>query len=119
MFAIATRQQLFAPQIIKLDALAIRQRMLAVDDQFKAFGEQRPDVEAVPVAAEFGGNAEFGLAVLEIFADLPAVAAQEAEFQPVELPLDLVEMGNEQRQIDRMRQRYAQRADVAAFQRRC
>src|SRR5258706_1838815 len=91
--------------------------MLAVDHHFKAFSEQRADVEPVPVADEFGGNAEFSLAIPEIFADLAAVAAQETEFQPIELTLDLVEIGNKQRQIDRMRQRDPKRADVPAFQR--
>src|SRR5712691_10196151 len=117
MFAIATRQQLLVSQIIEADAVAAGQRMLAVDDHLKSFGKQRPDVEPVPVAAEFGRDAELRFAVLEKFTDLLAVAAQEAEFQPVELPLDLVEIGNEQRQIDRMRQRNAKRADVAALQR--
>lgn len=60
--------------------------MLAVDDELESFGEQRPDVEPFPVAAEVGGDAELGLAALEVLADLAAVAAQEAEFQPVELP---------------------------------
>ncbi len=31
-----------------------------------------------------GGNAEFGFALLQKFADLAGVAAQETEFQPVE-----------------------------------
>src|SRR5438105_431493 len=117
MFAIVARQQLLAAQIVEADVVAAGQRMLAVDDHLESFGKQRPDVEPVPVIAEFGGYAKLRLAGLEKFADLPAVAAQEAEFQPVELPLDLVEIGNEQRQIDRMRQRNAKRADVTALQR--
>ena len=43
-----------------------------------------------------------------------AVAAQEAEFQPVELPLDLVEIGDQQRQVDGMSQRDPERTDLAA-----
>ena len=96
MLAVAARQQLLAAQILELDIVTVCQRMLAVDDERKSFGEQRPDVEAVPIAAELGGDAEFGLTVFQVLADLPAVAAQETEFQPVELPLDLVEIGNEQ-----------------------
>jgi hypothetical protein len=118
MFAIVARQQLLAPQILELDMVALRQRMLAIDDELKSFGEQRPDVEPVPAAAKLGGDAEFGFTILEIFADLPAVTAQEAEFEPVELPLDLIEIGDEQRQIDRMRQRDAKRSNFAALQRR-
>src|SRR5436190_7950917 len=117
MFAIASRQQLLVSQIVEADAVAAGQRMLPIDDDLESLGEQRPDVEPVPVAAEFGRDAELRLAVLEKFTDLLAVAAQEAEFQAVELPLDLLEIGNEQRQIDRMRQRNAERADVAALQR--
>src|SRR5437899_10403494 len=117
MFAIAARQQLLASEIVEADAAAAGQRVLAVDDHLKSLGEQRPDVEPVPVAAEFGRDAELRFAGLEKLANLPAVAAQEAEFQPVELPLDLVEIWNEQRQIDRMRQRNAERADVTALQR--
>ena len=71
------------------------ERMPPVDDELEIFGEQRPGIEPVPVFADFGGDAEFGLALLQIFADLAGVAAQEAEFQPVELPLDLVEMRNQ------------------------
>ena len=69
--------------------------MPPVDDELEVFGEQRPGIEPVPVFADFGGNAEFGLALLQVFADLACVAAQETEFQPVELPLDLVEMRNQ------------------------
>ena len=71
--------------------------MPPVDDELEVFGEQRPGIEPVPVFADFGGNAEFGFALLQVFTDLAGVAAQEAEFQPVELPLDLVEMRNQQR----------------------
>ena len=49
-------------------------------------------------------------------ADLPAVAAQEAELQAVEQPLDLVEMRNQQRQVDGMGQRDPERADFAALE---
>src|SRR5690348_4499168 len=116
MFAIAARQQLFTAQILESDIVAARQRMLAAENKLETFGEERPDVEPVPVAAEFGGNAEFGFAVLEVLADLAAVAAQEAEFEPVELPLDLVEIGDQQRQIDRVRQCDAERTDFATLE---
>src|SRR6267142_2194016 len=102
MLAIASRQQLFGPQVLKTDALPAGQRMPLVDDNFEVFGEQRPGVEPVPVLAEFGCDAEFGLALLQEFCDLAAIAAQEAEFQPVELPLDLVEMRNQQRKVNRV-----------------
>ena len=65
---------------------------------------------------DFGGNAELGLALLQILGDLAGVAAQKAEFQPVEQPLDLVEMRNQQRQVDGMGQRDPERADFAALE---
>ena len=46
----------------------------------------------------------------------PAVAAQEPEFQPVELPFDLVEIGNQERQIDGMAERNPERPDFAALE---
>ena len=116
MFAVISRQQLFGPEIADVDGVAAGQRMPLVDDELKVFGEQRPGVEPVPVFADFGGNAEFGLALLQVFADLAGIAAQEAEFQPVELPLDLVEMRNQQREVDRMGQRDPERADFAALE---
>ena len=79
-------------QIVEADRLALRQRMPPVDDEIEILGEQWPDVEPVPVAAEFGGDAEFGFAFLQIFADLVGVAAQETKFEPVELAFDLVEI---------------------------
>ena len=97
-----------------LSRLASGCRLLTTSS--KAFGEQRPGIEPVPVLADFGGDAEFGFALLQEFADLVAVAAQETEFQPVELPLDLVEMRNQQRQVDRMGKRDPERADFAALE---
>ena len=117
VLAIVPRQQLLGAKILEVDLLARRQRMLPVDDELKVLGEQRPGVEPVPFLADFGGDAEFGFAFLEEFADLAGVAAQETEFQPVELPLDLVEMRNQKRQVDRMGQRDPQRADFAALER--
>ncbi len=76
-------------------ASRLGQRMPLADDELEVFGEQRPGVEPVPLRADLGCNAEFGLALLQIFADLAGVAAQEAKFEPVELPLDLVEMRNQ------------------------
>ncbi len=78
--------------------------MSVANDEIEALGEQRPGVEPVPGLVDLGGDAELGFALLEELADLAAGPAQEAEFEPVELPPDLVEMRNEQRQVDRMRQ---------------
>ncbi len=96
--------------------IAARQRTLPVHDKLKALGKQRPDVEPVPVLADFGGNAEFGFASFEEFGDLPAGAAQEAEFQTVEQPLDLVEMRDQQRQVDGMGEGDPERADFTALE---
>src|SRR5712672_2945775 len=101
MLAVVARQQLLGSEIADVDGVAARQRVTPVDDELKVFGEQRPGIKPVPVFADFGGNAKFGLALLQVFADLPGIAAQEAEFQPVELPLDLVEMRNQKREVDR------------------
>src|SRR6266700_2763813 len=116
MFAVISRQQLFGPEVADLDGVAARQRMPLVDDELKVLGEQRPGIEPVPVFADFGGNAEFGFAFLQVLADFAGVAAQESEFQPVELPLDLVEMRNKQREVDRMGERYPERADFSALE---
>src|SRR5258708_38882517 len=102
MLAVVARQQLLGPEIADVDGVAAGQRIPPVDDELEVFGEQRPGIEPVPVVADFGGDAEFGLALLQVLADLARVAAQEAGFQPVELPLDLVEMWNQKREIDRM-----------------
>src|SRR5262249_34254895 len=117
MFAVTPRQQLLASQILECDIFLVGQPVSRVERDLKSLGEQRPDIEPVPIGAKLGGNAKFGLALLEELTDLESIAAQEAEFHPVELPLDLVEIGNEQRQIDRMRQRNAKRANFAALQR--
>jgi hypothetical protein len=69
---------------------ATRQRVVLVDDELKVFREQRPGIEPIPFLADLGGNAEFGLALLEKFSHFVCVAAQEAKLQPVEHPLDLV-----------------------------
>ena len=73
MFAVAARQQLLVSQILETDSVALRQRMPLVDDELKIFGEQRPGIEPVPVLADFGGDAEFGFALLQKFADLRLV----------------------------------------------
>src|SRR5689334_24119233 len=79
MLTIAARQQLLVSEILEPDIIPARQRMPSAHGEFKSFGEQRPDVEALPVAAELGRDAEFGFAVLELFADLPGITAQAAE----------------------------------------
>jgi len=99
-----------------IDFVAGRQWMVLVDDELKVFREQRPGVEPVPLLADFGGDAEFGFALLEKLGDFPAVATQEAELQAIEQPLDLVEMRNQQRQVDGMGQRNPERADFAALE---
>ena len=75
--------------------------MSPVDDEIEILGEQRPGVQPVPILAEFGSDAEFGFAFLQVFADFLAGAAQELELQPIELPFDLVEIRDQERQIDR------------------
>src|SRR4051794_20855676 len=116
MLAVAPRQPLLGPQIVESDAAAARQRMVRVDDQIKILGEQWPGIQPVPVTAEFSGDAEFGFAFLQVFADLLAAAAQKAKFQPVELPLDMLKMRNQKRQIDRMGERNPKCADLAALE---
>src|SRR5437868_13280831 len=92
--------------------------MTPAEDELKAFGKQRPGIESVPFLADLRGNREFGFAFLEEFGYFRAAAAQEAEFQAVEQPPDLVKMRNQQRQVDRMGQRNPERADFAALERR-
>ena len=70
MFAVVSRQQLFCPEVADFDGVAAGQRMALVDDELKTFGEQRPGVEPVPLLADFGGNAELGLALLQKLGDL-------------------------------------------------
>src|SRR4051794_20643761 len=111
MLAIVSRQQLLGAKIDEIDLVAGRQRMVLVDDELKVFGEQRPGVEPVPLLADLGGNAELGFTLPEILGDFAGVAAQKTKLQPVEQPLDLVEMRNQQRQVDGMSQRDPERAD--------
>ena len=92
MFAIVARQQLFVAQILETNPVAARQRVPLVDDEVEVFGEQRPGIEAVPVLADLGGDAELGFAFFQEFTDLVAGAAQKSKLEPVELSLDLVEM---------------------------
>src|SRR5262249_12736574 len=101
MFAVVARQQLLGTQILEVDAVARREAVLAADHKPKVFGEERPGVEPFPGLVDFGGDAELGLAILEHLADLAAVAAEKLELQPVELPPDLIEEGDQQREIDR------------------
>jgi len=96
MLAVIPREQLLGAKIDEVDFIARRQRMVFVDDELKVFGEQRPGVEPVPLLADLGGNAELGFALLEKLGDFAGVAAQKAELQAVEQPLDLVEMRNQQ-----------------------
>ena len=81
--------------------------MAFAEDELEILGEQRPDIESFPGLVDLGGDAELGFTLLEVLANLAARAAQEAEFEPVELSLDLVEVRNQQREIDRVRQRHA------------
>ena len=90
--------------------------VVGVDDELKVFRKQRPGVEPLPVRVQLRRDRKFSLAILEHFADFAAVAAEKAKFQPIELPLDLVEEGDQQRQIDRVGERDPQRADFAAFE---
>src|ERR1700756_2995796 len=90
--------------------------MAIVDDELKAFGEQRPGIEPVPLFADFSGNAEFGFALLEKFPDFPAVAAQEAKLQAVEQPFDLVEVRNQERKVNGMGKRDPERTDFTALE---
>jgi hypothetical protein len=39
--------------------------MALVDDELKAFGEQRPGIEPVPFLANLSGNPQLGLSLLE------------------------------------------------------
>ena len=116
MFAVISRQPLLGAEIIEADCVALRQRMPPVDDEIEILGEQRPGVEPIPIAAEFCGDAEFGLTLLQILADLVGVAAQESKFEPVELAFDLVEIRNQDRHVDGMAERDPQRSDFAAFE---
>src|SRR5581483_5839242 len=118
MLAIAARQELLALQVVDADRVAAGKPVIPADDQVKAFREQRPRIEPVPVFVDLGSNAELGLPALEVLADLAAGAAQELEFEPVELPSDLVEMRDEQSNVDRVRKRDPERADLTIPERR-
>src|SRR5215217_7497369 len=95
MFAVGSAEPLLRPQIVEADGIALRQRMLFVEDQIEILSEQRPTIQPVPVAIEFGSNAEFGFAFLQVFAHFLAAAAQEAEFQAIELASYLLKMRNQ------------------------
>src|SRR5438445_26897 len=94
----------------------------ALEPRF-VLGEMLPPVRAAQHAhdrgCDRGGKPKLGFPVFEDLADRAAVAAKKAEFQPVELPLDLVEKWNQKRQIDRVGKRDPERADLAALERRC
>ena len=117
MLAEGPTQQLLRAQIVQFDAAAAGQPMSVANDELEALGEQRPGVEPVPGLVDLGGDAELGFSLLEEIGDLAARPAQEAQFEPVELPPDLVEVRNQQCQVDRMCQRDAQRADFTAPER--
>ena len=118
MFAVGARQELLALQVLKANVRALGKRVTPVDDELEVLGEKRPGVEPVPLFVNLGGNAELGFALLEKLADFAAVTAQEAEFQAVEQPPDLVEMRNQQRQVDGMGEGDPERPDFAALERR-
>jgi hypothetical protein len=92
-FAIATRQQLLRVQIVDFNAMVSGEPVVGVDDELKVFRKQRPSVEPLPVRVQLCRDPEFSLPVFEHFADFAAVAAKKAKFQPIELPLDLIEKG--------------------------
>ncbi|MGY4435470.1 hypothetical protein ACVWWO_007947 [Bradyrhizobium sp. F1.13.1] len=117
MLAKRPAQQLLRAQIVQFDAAAACEPVSVADHKLEALGEQRPDIEPLPGLVDVGGNPELGLALLQQVGHFTTRAAQEAEFEPVELPFDLVEMRDEERKIDRMRQRDAKRADLAAAER--
>src|SRR6266576_5821597 len=116
MLAEISRQQLLRLQILEGDIFTVRQRMTLADDELEAFGEQRPGIEPVPFFADFGGDAELGFTLLEKFSDFPGAAAQEAKFKPVEQPLDLVEIRDQQRQVDGMGEGDPERPGFAALE---
>ena len=70
---------------------------MIVERNFGEGREERPGVQPIPFVAQFGGDAEFGFALLQVSADFVAAAAQEVKFQAVELAPDLVEMRNQKR----------------------
>jgi hypothetical protein len=107
---------LLRPQVLEVNAFAFRQPMLPADDELESLGEKRPGAEPIPILAEFGSDAEFGLASLEHFSDLAAIAAEKFELHAIELPLDLIEERNQQRNIDGMGEDDPQRADLAALE---
>src|SRR5258708_20362527 len=94
----------------------VGETMQLAENKREILGKERPGVEPVPLLTDLRGNAEFCLAFLQHLDDLAAVAAQKLELQPVELPLDLIEKRNEQREVDGMSQRYPKRADLAALE---
>jgi len=75
MLAVIPRQQLLGAKIAEFDFVARRQRVVLVDDELKVFREQRPGVEPFPFFADFGSNAELGLALFEKLRDFAGVAA--------------------------------------------
>src|SRR5258708_30996355 len=81
MLAIGPREQLLRLQILEGNTFTVRQRMAVVDDELKAFGEQRPGIEPGPLFTNLSGNAEVGFALLKQFPDFPAVAAHEGALQ--------------------------------------
>src|SRR5260370_72986 len=95
----APRRHTGGPEVLEGDNFTVRQRVGVVDDEVKAFGEQRAGIEPVPLFTNLSGNAELGFASLEKLSNFPAIAAQKVEFQAVEKPLDLVEIRNQTRQV--------------------
>src|SRR5690349_9086279 len=91
MFAVVPRQPLLRLQILERDLVSLRQPVILAQHEPKILGKQRPAIKSFPALVELGGDAEFSLALFQHLGDLPAIAAQEPQFEPVELPLDLVE----------------------------
>src|SRR5260370_37318712 len=115
MLAIGSREQLLRLQILEGDTFTVRQRMAVVDDELKAFGEQRPGIQPVPLFTNLSGNAEFGLALLQKFPNFPAVAAQELAIQAVSKPDGRVETPNKQRAAQRPRKGQPGGADARSL----
>ena len=119
LFAERAHQQALVAQIVESDTRTGGEGMFTVDDQPEAFGEQRPAVEAVPGLADRRRNGELGVAALEEFRDLACGPAQELQLEQAEMPAQLGHVREQQVEIDALRQRQPQRADLAGLERGC
>ena len=104
MLAIISRQQLFGPQIVEFDAGLPGQPVLPADDEPESSVNSgqlssRSHPSSSSAAMPSSASPFFSISANS------RVAAQELEFEPVELTLDLVEERNQQRNVDGMGQR--------------